>query len=287
MSDFQRLILIKYFQPRCIIPSIKQFVAKILGSEYTEPYLTDIEKTFETSSPNRPILVLIAEDTDPTLMVKQFAAKKQVVGKLNHLSLGQGQSKKAEILINDGIKNGDWVFLENIHLSVNWMPKLEQIIESLTKEKVHSDVQYASFRNNLHLLFVGFLVYLFFKILLRKFNKIKTTLLISISMLFLLFGSNLLKILIIYSISFLISKQFKGSILNPILTWLLSVVILFINQKTQGFSLEKIYPALSFLDSYKGIFPRWWLTFNISVLRMLSFNMDYYWRCRSPEIRSV
>jgi len=31
------------------------------------------------------------------------------------------------------------------------------------------------------------------------------------------------------------------------------------------------------LDSYGGLIPRWEILFNITVLRLISFNLDYYW----------
>ncbi len=32
-------------------------------------------------------------------------------------------------------------------------------------------------------------------------------------------------------------------------------------------------------DSIEGIYPRWHVGFNITMLRLISFNMDYYWAC--------
>lgn len=32
-----------------------------------------------------------------------------------------------------------------------------------------------------------------------------------------------------------------------------------------------------FLDSYGGLLPRWEILFNITALRLISFNLDYYW----------
>lgn len=31
------------------------------------------------------------------------------------------------------------------------------------------------------------------------------------------------------------------------------------------------------MDSYSGIIPRWEILFNLTVLRLISFNLDYYW----------
>lgn len=54
------------------------------------------------------------------------------------ISLGQGQAKKAEAKIANGMVKGWWVLLQNCHLSVSWMPKLEAIVDGL-QETNHPD----------------------------------------------------------------------------------------------------------------------------------------------------
>lgn len=50
------------------------------------------------------------------------------------ISLGQGQAKKAETMIAQGMNRGEWILLQNCHLSVSWLPKLEAIVEGLSEE---------------------------------------------------------------------------------------------------------------------------------------------------------
>ena len=53
--------------------------------------------------------------------------------------MGQGQGKKAASLIEKGVAAGDWVMLQNCHLSISWMPTLEQICEGMEPDKVHPE----------------------------------------------------------------------------------------------------------------------------------------------------
>jgi dynein heavy chain, axonemal len=44
--------------------------------------------------------------------------------RIESISLGQGQGKKAAIMVNDNAQKGGWVLLQNCHLAVSWMPEL-------------------------------------------------------------------------------------------------------------------------------------------------------------------
>jgi len=46
------------------------------------------------------------------------------------ISLGSGQQKAAEALIEKGKNQGLWILLQNCHLCLSWMPRLEMICEN-------------------------------------------------------------------------------------------------------------------------------------------------------------
>ena len=40
-------------------------------------------------------------------------------------------------------------------------------------------------------------------------------------------------------------------------------------------------------DNIPGVYPRWHISFNITMLRLVSFNLDYYWACKHPSLDDV
>ena len=80
----------------------------------------------------------------------------------------------------------------------------------------------------------------------------------------------------------------------PAATWIFNIGTLFANELADGYKFTKIAAYFSpldgaaaqeessahnlgaWLDSYGGIMSRWEILFNLTVLRLISFNMDYY-----------
>lgn len=80
----------------------------------------------------------------------------------------------------------------------------------------------------------------------------------------------------------------------PAATWIFNIATLFANELAGGYKFANIAAYLTplegpgphdtnldhnwgaWLDSYGGIISRWEILFNLTVLRLISFNMDYY-----------
>ena len=118
-----------------------------------------------------------------------------------------------------------------------------------------------------------------------------------------LHGTSALKVLLILFINYKIGKSLPRSYV-PTVTWTFNICILFANELCGGYPLEKVAmiftpdTALSggngtlivrwaqILDKFGGIMPRWEGLFKVTVLRLISFNMDYYWRIEYPTVNS-
>ncbi|KAL8840757.1 MAG: hypothetical protein Q9170_001195 [Blastenia crenularia] len=103
-----------------------------------------------------------------------------------------------------------------------------------------------------------------------------------------LHGTSALKVLVILYANLTLVKALPQPFV-PLATWVFNIGILFANELGRGYPYADIARSLHFtgrkpdqnwgslLDSYGGLLPRWEILFNITVLRLISFNLDYYW----------
>ena len=123
----------------------------------------------------------------------------------------------------------------------------------------------------------------------RMRRRISYDLIFAALFLFVLHGSSAVKVLLILSMNFLIVKRLPRSFI-PYTTWIFNISVLSANELCHGYPYVKIAEVLlptpftqgerswsAWLDSYGGLIPRWEILFNITVLRLISFNLDYYW----------
>lgn len=104
-----------------------------------------------------------------------------------------------------------------------------------------------------------------------------------------LHGFSALKVFTILSANFLIATKLPRGYVVP-LTWGFNITVLFANELCHGYPYTDIALVTlpwtvwdphsnwgTFFDEHSGLMPRWEILFNITVLRLISFNMDYYW----------
>ncbi|EMD68502.1 hypothetical protein COCSADRAFT_33397 [Bipolaris sorokiniana ND90Pr] len=113
-----------------------------------------------------------------------------------------------------------------------------------------------------------------------------------------LHGFSAFKILAILYANYYIGKKLPRQYV-PAATWIFNVGTLFANEFGRGYSYATILgtflPSATsekgksrsdfghMLDSYGGLIPRWEVLFNFTILRLISFNLDYYWSLNSRD----
>lgn len=107
--------------------------------------------------------------------------------------------------------------------------------------------------------------------------RLSLSLVFSLLLLYGLHGYDTLKILVVVSLNYQLSKLTRRSRVNPFLTWSYNLTILLLSSKIQSTKFGEFSTNLKFLDNFSGILPRWHIHYNITMLRVMSFNLDYYW----------
>jgi len=121
----------------------------------------------------------------------------------------------------------------------------------------------------------------------RLRQRVSYDLLFATIFLFVLHGSSAFKVFLIIYINYTLATGLPKQYI-PTVTWLFNISVLFANELCNGYPYARIAQGLSFggqpplnwgviLDSYGGLVPRWEVLFNLTVLRLISFNLDYYW----------
>ncbi|KGO36180.1 Membrane bound O-acyl transferase, MBOAT [Penicillium expansum] len=119
-----------------------------------------------------------------------------------------------------------------------------------------------------------------------------------------LHGVSAFKVLLILYINFRIGKDVPRTYV-PAATWIFNLGILFSNELSGGYSLARIAKVFApgsgmsedganalvqwgqTLDDLGGLMPRWEVLFKVTVLRLISFNMDNYWSVDYPAASPI
>lgn len=132
LTEFQRLLLIRFIRDEKLVFAVRRYVKAMIGSYYIESPAFNLELIFNDSTATSPLIFILSPGADPTDYLLQLAEAKGKSGPgLRIISLGQGQGPIAEKAISSALINGDWVCLQNCHLAVSWLAKLEQIVERI------------------------------------------------------------------------------------------------------------------------------------------------------------
>uniref|UniRef100_A0A0G4EZA7 AAA+ ATPase domain-containing protein n=1 Tax=Chromera velia CCMP2878 TaxID=1169474 RepID=A0A0G4EZA7_9ALVE len=141
LKGLQRLCFLRTIRMDRLVEGIIQFVIDTVGERFVDPPSFDLAKSYKDSTNLTPLILILSSGSDPVSDIQAFAEEMNMAknDKLTSISLGQGQGKKAQRMIEDGCSRGAWVLLQNCHLAASWMTELERIVESLSPEQVHRD----------------------------------------------------------------------------------------------------------------------------------------------------
>lgn len=139
LSSLERLCILRCLRRDKIELAMQDFICEFLDQRFIQPPPFDLRACYNDSTVVTPLIFVLSSGSDPNKDLDILAEELSMTDRLKRIALGQGQGKKASTMVEKGMQNGDWVMLQNCHLSISWMPILEQTCEAMEADKIHPD----------------------------------------------------------------------------------------------------------------------------------------------------
>ena len=132
IGHFLHLCLIRSVREDRAVLASQKFIRRVLGEEFMAPVTDQISEVWEETLPSRPVVYLLAPGSDPTGSIDELARRKRIP--TQKVSMGEEQEIIAKKHIDDAMRDGFWVILNNCHLSCEFMGEMEEILNPKGKE---------------------------------------------------------------------------------------------------------------------------------------------------------
>ncbi|KAI9144619.1 dynein heavy chain and region D6 of dynein motor-domain-containing protein [Paraphysoderma sedebokerense] len=130
LSPFQRLLLVQAIRPDRLSSSMENLVTDILKLPSLSPPLNLLSIAKEETNASTPVLFFLSSGSDPSQDLLDLANELIGIDNFCQIPMGQGQTALATEKLQQCMKEGKWLYLQNLHLVINWLPKLEEILSS-------------------------------------------------------------------------------------------------------------------------------------------------------------
>ena len=121
--------------------ALTNFITEYMGARYMVQPPFDMEDTYMDSSCQTPLFFVLFPGVDPGDAIEALGRKfgfTEEKGNYVSISMGQGQEKNGENVLDRFTREGGWAFLQNVHLMQGWLPMLERKLE-IAQEIAHED----------------------------------------------------------------------------------------------------------------------------------------------------
>jgi len=144
LSGFLKMIMLRQMRPDRLTGALRNWILEhpVFGRRYIAEEQFDISSIYRESAPETAMYFYlfpgadIVADLDPLMKAKNYTIEN---GKFINISMGQGQEPVAEAALDRCMKDGGWVFLQNIHLMSGWVKALERKLEGSQDPDTNKD----------------------------------------------------------------------------------------------------------------------------------------------------
>jgi dynein heavy chain len=115
--------VIRCLRPDRMTEALATFVKTAIEEKYVKSLPFNFPAAYVDAKPEVPMFFVLSPGVDPVKPVEEYGKTLGMsadLGKFSNVSLGQGQEPVAERAVESGHRSGNWVFLQNIHLTPNW-----------------------------------------------------------------------------------------------------------------------------------------------------------------------
>lgn len=135
-GPFMRFLITRSFRDDRTRPAANAFIGAMLGERYIDPAPTRLDEVHAVSDNRTPVVLLLTPGADPTSQLEELAKKKGV--KIYAVSMGEGQEPYARKAMEQGMEEGAWCLLQNAHLGLGFMGKIEEDLIKYHEERTVS-----------------------------------------------------------------------------------------------------------------------------------------------------
>ena len=130
LSDMERLLIVGAFR-RDRLVAMMTYVALTNLNIPALAEVTTVESFVADSKAGTPLLLITSSGADPSLEVQEIAHKTVGKARFTQIALGGGQTDEAMLQLRRCAASGEWIFLKNLHLVLDWVAVLEKEVSSM------------------------------------------------------------------------------------------------------------------------------------------------------------
>ena len=131
-TGFQKLLVLRALRTDRVTSAVTKYIIDEMGDRYMTQPSFDMDDTYADSTFATPLFFVLFPGVDPGTDIESLGNKLGYTEGNSlyvSISMGQGQEKNAENVLDRFTADGGWVFLQNVHLMQSWLPILERKLE--------------------------------------------------------------------------------------------------------------------------------------------------------------